>query len=53
MNLILSNPRENNERISSGEIYKDYDNLKTRLTSEMSKWEEFQIELESFEIKDK
>ena len=53
VNLILSNPRENNERISSGEIYKDYDNLKTRLTSEMSKWEEFQIELESFEIKDK
>ena len=53
VNLILSNPEENNERISSGEIYKDYDNLKTRLTSEMSKWEEFQIELESFEIKDK
>jgi len=53
VNLILSNPGENNERISSGEIYKDYDNLKTRLTSEMSKWEEFQIELESFEIKGK
>jgi ATP-binding cassette subfamily F protein 3 len=53
VNLILSNPEENNERISSGEIYKDYDNLKTRLTSEMSKWEEFQIELESFEIKGK
>ncbi len=46
---ILSNPEKNNELISSGEIYKNYDELKTHLSSEMNKWEDLQIELEGLE----
>ena len=46
---ILSNPEKNNELISSGEIYKNYNELKTHLSSEMNKWEDLQIELESLE----
>ena len=50
MDLILSNPEKNNELISSGEIYKNYNELKTHLSSEMNKWEDLQIELESLEM---
>ncbi len=47
---ILSNPEKNNELISSGEIYKNYDELKTHLSSEMNKWEDLQVELEGLEM---
>ena len=48
---FLSNPIKNNEMLSSGEVYKNYNELKSRLSSEMNKWEDLQIELEGLEEK--
>lgn len=43
---LLSNPDPNNEKLTSGDIYKDYDELKKQLEKEMENWEMLHEELE-------
>jgi ATP-binding cassette subfamily F protein 3 len=43
---ILINPEKYKDILSSGELYKEYENLKIRLENRMKYWEELQIELE-------
>jgi ATP-binding cassette, subfamily F, member 3 len=46
MDELLSNPDPKNEKIVSGEIYKEYDQLKKSLEDEMATWERLHDELE-------
>lgn len=51
MDKKLSNPAEFAEEISSGELYKSYDQLKKDLNSEMERWEELQFSAEELSEK--
>lgn len=46
MDEKLSNPAEYAEEISSGKLYKSYDQLKKDLDIEMERWEELQFKVE-------
>jgi ATP-binding cassette subfamily F protein 3 len=47
MDTMLSNPDPKNEKISSGEIYQEYNALKVELEKEMENWGELHEELEN------
>jgi ATP-binding cassette subfamily F protein 3 len=42
----LASPEQYQDEINSGELYKNYNDLKNKLNSEMKRWEELQYELE-------
>ncbi len=46
MDQKLASPEAYQEEINSGELYKKYDALKTKLNLEMKRWEELHYELE-------
>ena len=46
MDQKLAAPDQFQEEINSGELYKNYNTLKHKLSSEMKRWEELQYELE-------
>ncbi len=47
----LASPDQYQDEINSGELYKNYNDLKNKLNSEMKRWEELQYELEISESK--
>lgn len=49
LDAVLAQPHKHEERISSGEIYKQYDELKNKLGEQMHLWEEAHLELEALE----
>jgi len=49
MDSKLSNPEEHQEEIASGELYKAYDSLKSKLEKQMKIWEDLQMEAEEIQ----
>jgi ATP-binding cassette, subfamily F, member 3 len=49
MDKMLSNPDPNDEKITSGEIYLEYDQLKQQLDQEMANWEILHADLEKLQ----
>jgi len=46
---MLGEPLKHQERIKDGSLYKDYEDLKSRLHTEMGKWESLHSELETMQ----
>ncbi|MEI6884188.1 MAG: ATP-binding cassette domain-containing protein [Bacteroidota bacterium] len=46
---MLGEPLKHQERIKNGSLYKDYEDLKSRLHTEMGKWESLHSELETMQ----
>jgi ATP-binding cassette subfamily F protein 3 len=46
IDAILANPGNHNQKVSSGELYKEYEELKVRLEKSMHSWEALHTELE-------
>jgi len=43
---MLGEPQKHQERIRTGSLYKEYEDMKSRLSAEMEKWEALHTELE-------
>ncbi len=50
MDRLLANPDPHDQRIKSGEIYRDYNRLKENLEKEMQRWENLHGELEALDL---
>ena len=44
---MLGEPQKHQERIRDGSLYKEYEDMKSRLSAEMEKWEALHAELEN------
>lgn len=49
LEAMLGEPQKHQERIKDGSLYKEYEDLKARLSDEMEKWESFHSELEKLQ----
>ncbi|MCX6284446.1 MAG: ATP-binding cassette domain-containing protein [Bacteroidetes bacterium] len=45
---MLGEPQKHQDRIRDGSLYREYEDLKSRLLAEMNKWEDLHSELEKF-----